>query len=110
MPLISKNKIYDDLSDEIGESLRKLNMHLRWTKEKHSIFSEFERLAKKKKYLFFTGDFRDYHIERKGEHCLYDVPVTQKGALKIFCGRRIRLVCGSKSNQREGRFFYAKNI
>ena len=80
MTLISKNKIYDDLPDEIGECLRKLNMHLRWTKEKHSIFLEFERLAKKKKYLFFTGDFRNYHIERKGEHCLYDVPVTQKGA------------------------------
>jgi hypothetical protein len=110
MPLIDKNKIHDDLPDEISECLRKLNTHLRWTKEKHRIFADFESLAKRKKYIFFTGDFRDYHLERKGEHCLYDVPFNQKGALKVFSGKRIRLVCGSKSNQREGRFFYAKNI
>lgn len=110
MTLIEKNKIYDDLPDEIGKCLRKLNTHLSWTKEKHGIFADFESLAKKGKYIFFTGDFRDYHLERKGEHCLYIVPVTQRGALKVFSGKKIRLVCGSKSNQREGRFFYAKNI
>jgi len=110
MALVSENKIHDDLTDEIGKCLRELDTHPRWTKEKHKLFSNFERLAKKHKYIFFTGDFRDYHIERKGEHCLYDVPLNQKGALKVYCGKRIRLVCGSKSNQREGRFFYAKNV
>jgi hypothetical protein len=53
---------------------------------------------------------RDYLLYGSGNSCLLDVPLKQKGALKKFAGKRIRLVCGGKSNRYSGRFYYAKPI
>lgn len=110
MALLLENQIQDEIPDAVGKCLEELRKIPTWTKKKIELFAAFESMAKREKYLHFTGDFRDYHLQTKGQHCLYDVPVNQRGALKVFAGKRIRLVCGSKSNRIEGRYFYAKKI
>jgi len=110
MALQIKDQIEDDLPDAIGVCLRSFNAIPTWTNKKIEMFDNFLKLAKKEKYLEFRGDFRDYHLQRKGEHCLYVVPDNQRGALQVFAGKKIRLICGGKWNQREGRIFHAKII
>ena len=67
-----------------------------WTAVKHALYSQFEELVTRKSYVAFTGDCRIYHLERKGQSCLYDVPLNQRGALSKFAGKRVRLVCGAE--------------
>ena len=110
MALSVEDRIEDNLPDAIGKCLRAFNQIPTWNKEKIELFDAFLRLASKEKYLEFTGDFRDYHLQRKGQHCLYVVPENQRGALQIFAGKKIRLVCGGKWNEGEGRIFHAKLI
>ncbi len=105
-----EDQLEDNVEDAVGRCLRAFNLIPTWTNAKHEMFREFLRLAKKEKYLEFRGDFRDYHLERKGQHCLYLVPINQRGALQVFAGKRVRLICGGKWNQREGRIFHAKPI
>ena len=111
MALKQEDQIPDNLKDAEGECLRKLNSIPTWNTEKIILFDAFEGLARAKgSYLKFTGDFRDYHLQTKGQHCLYQVPLNQRGALAAFAGKKIRLVCGGKYNLREGRYFYAKSV
>lgn len=108
MTLRIEEKIHDDLPDAIGICLRKLNNIPTWNRKKVDLFGQFIGLAKNDGYIEFQGDFRDYHLECKGHHCLYQVPLNQRGALKVFGGTKIRLVCGGSSGIRGGRIFYAK--
>jgi hypothetical protein len=78
--------------------------------QKFGLFAKFQQLARKKRYLLFTADVRDYLLYGSGNSCLFDVPLNQRGALKKFAGKRIRLVCGGKSNRHSGRFYYAKPV
>lgn len=105
-----EDQIEDDLPDAIGNCLRAFNDIPTWTKAKNEMFDAFLTLAHREKYLEFRGDFRDYHLQRKGQHCLYVVPVDQRGALQVFAGKKVRLICGGKWNAREGRIFHAKVI
>ncbi len=75
-----RNTIIDNINDSIGTHLRTLQAIRTWTGEKAQLFKAVERLATTQRYLRFTGDFRDYPIEHKGQSCLYDVPSTQRGA------------------------------
>lgn len=100
----------DDIHDDVGILLRELHAIPTWTDAKHAIYAEFERLVKSREYLFFTGDCRDYHLERKGQSCLYDVPLKQRGALAKFRGKRVRLVCGGSYNPYSDRFYFAKQV
>lgn len=110
MPFHLENQIEDNLNDEVGLSLRNLHLNRTWTAEKNRLFVQLEDLTKREKYLMFTGDYRDYHLERKGQSCIYDVPLSQRGALKIFRGKHIRLICGGSWDQYAGRFFLAKPV
>lgn len=110
MPLLASQQLADDIDDPIGRLLRDLGKLPRWTNKKYAIFAEFVTLARETGYILFTGDFRDYHIEHKGSHCLYDIPKTQRGALRVFAGHRVRLVCVGKSDGRAGRHFFAGRI
>ena len=110
MALQLEDQIEDNLSDSIGNCLSAISKIPTWTNAKHAMFDEFLKLAKKEKYLEFRGDFRDYHLERKGQHCLYVVPINQRGALQVFAGKKVRLICSGKWNQREGRIFHVKVI
>jgi hypothetical protein len=110
MPLLASQRIPDDIDDPIGRVLREMATLPRWTARKHELFLEFVSLANKADYIEFTGDFRDYHIEHKASHCLYDIPSPRRGALRVFAGQRIRLVCAGKSDRRAGRYFYAGRV
>lgn len=103
-------QIPDDLPDEAGRLLRQLYAIPAWTAEKHALYAAFERLAKRERYLAFSGDCRDYHLERKGQHCLYDIPFDQRGALRHLAGKRVRLVCGGAFNPYSDRFYFAKKV
>ncbi len=110
MALKRDMQIPDEIPDEAGLLLRSLNGIPTWTAKKFEFYASFELLAKRERYLSFTADCRYYHLERKGEHCLYDVPLNQRGALQILAGKRIRLVCGGSFNPYTARFYFAKKI
>jgi hypothetical protein len=105
-----KDQIEDNLQDPIGKCLKAFNVIPTWTNAKNAKFDECLKLAKKENYLEFRGDFRDYHLPKKGQHCLYVVPLNQRGALQVFAGKKVRLICGGKWNQREGRIFLAQLV
>ena len=110
MALTPEQQLPDDLHDEVGLCLIEMRSIPTWTKRKFELFAEFQRLAKQKRYFLFTADGRDYLLYKSGNSCIFDVPANQRGALKKFAGRRIRLVCGGKSDRYSGRYYYAKQI
>jgi hypothetical protein len=110
MTLSYDMQVPDDIHDDVGILLRNLQAIPTWTDAKHAIYAEFEKLVKSREYIFFTGDCRDYHLERKGQSCLYDVPLNQRGALAKFAGKRVRLVCGGSYNPYSDRFYFAKQV
>ena len=110
MSLLFAKQITDSIDDEIGRCLRNFDAIDRWTAQKHALFGQFEILDKKADYLCCTGDCRDYYLTRKGQRCLYDVPIKQRGALAKFAGRRVRLVCGGSLNPYRDRIYYASVV
>ena len=64
-----------------------------WNSNCAVLFERLEKILSKKKYKKFIGDFRTYHLTRKGQSCLYDIPANQLGFLKPYRGKRVRLVC-----------------
>ena len=110
MGLKVHDQIDDSIDDEVSLCLRKLHANPTWTAEKIQLFKQLMALTKRERYMRFTGDYRDYHLERKGQSCLYDVPLDQRGALKKFRGKRIRLICEGAWDQYAGRFFLAKAV
>lgn len=56
-------------------------------------------------FMPFSGDSRDYLLERKGTSCLFDVPLHSRGALKWFAGQRVRLICAGAWDQYSGRYY-----
>ncbi len=106
----AQDRITDSLNDQIGRCLRRVHAIPTWTTVKVSEFEELIRLCEQERYLRFRGDYRDYHLERKGQSCLLDVPENQRGALKIFRGKRVRLICEGSWNRYGGRQFLAKQI
>ena len=86
-------KIFDNLKDDIRPLLRRLNKRTNW----NDISKENLRLLKealaKKNYITFVGHTNRYHLRYVGESCLYDIPTNRRGALAIFRGKRVRIVC-----------------
>jgi hypothetical protein len=105
-----EQQIPDKLTDEVGLCLREMRSIPTWTAQKFELFAKFKQLARRKRYALFTADVRDYLLYGSGNSCLLDVPLNQRGALKKFAGKKIRLVCGGKSNRYSGRFYYAKAV
>lgn len=108
--LLSSHKLTDNLKDEISFAIHQFNSIKTWDKQKKDIYDSIEKMLESQKYIRFTGDSRHYHLYRKGESCLYDVPATQQGALKAFRNKRVRLVCAGAWNAFSGRFYYAKEV
>lgn len=110
MAIRLEQQIPDWICDEVGLCLQEMRSVPTWTARKFELFAEFKLLARRSRYLLFTGDVRDYMLYGSGNSCLVDLPLNQRGALKKFAGKRIRLVCGGKSNRYSGRFYYAKLV
>jgi hypothetical protein len=105
-----EHQMPDNLIDEVGLCLQEMRSVPTWTARKFELFAKFKQLARRKRYVLFTADVRDYQLYGSGNSCLLAVPQNQKGALKRFAGKRIRLVCGGKSNRYSGRYYYAKPV
>ena len=94
--------LLDDLDDEEGCLLTKINDCSRWASEKHALVNQLLSLLKKKKYIAFRGHVDRYHISRVGDSVLYYVPPGRRGHLSRFSGSYIRLICtGSGRYDRE---------
>ena len=110
MSVKAENQIADDIDDKVGRCLRELHAINTWTAAKAALFDELERLTKSERYLRFSGDRRGYHLERKGQSCLYDIPIDQRGTLSKFRSKRIRLICAGSWDSYSGRNFLAKQV
>jgi len=110
MPLKVEDQISDCLTDDVGLLLRELHAIANWPAKKNQLFEHLMLVTKRERYFRFAGDHRDYHLVRKGQSCLYDIPLNQLGALRRFRGHRIRLICAGAWDQYAGRFFLAKLV
>lgn len=102
-----EEKLPDEIQDPLGRLLVQFREISTWTQQKRELFSVIEELAVKNKYKTFTADCRDYHLQRKGDSCLYLVPEGQRGALFEFAGKRVRLICGGGWDSFSGRHYFA---
>ena len=105
-----EDQLPDSHDDELSRLLKALNAKQTWDGEARSLFNSVEVLLAELKYTRFTGDYRDYHLTRKGQYCLYDVPSKQSGALKAFRNKRVRLVCLGGWDSYAGRAFYVGEV
>jgi hypothetical protein len=105
-----KEKIDDDLGDEIFITSRQMMAKNTWDKECVQLFEELEKILSKKKYKEFNGDCRRYHLTRKGVSCLFDVPTDQRGFLQQFKGKRVRLVCMGGWNAYSDRWYRVASV
>ena len=110
MTLKFNSQLNDTISDIVGKILLKLDTMPRWTNAKYIIYDQLLNQMAIEGYKCFSGDYRTYHIQRKGQHCLYMVPPDHKGALAEFSGLKVRVVCDGSWDQYSGRIFYAKQI
>ncbi len=106
------NQLPDVVDDNIRRQLQAIqNLGRRWTQEKRAQYEDLEKtLRKSGQYRWFTGDCRDYHLQRKGEWCLYDVPEDQMGALRWYRGQRVRLICTGGWDAYSGRGYFVAAV
>ncbi len=102
------NQLPDVVDDEIRRQLQAIqNLGRSWTQEKRDKYEALTKALKKSgQYWWFTGDCRDYHLQRKGEWCLYDVPEDQRGSLRGHRGQRVRLICTGGWDAYSGRGYF----
>jgi hypothetical protein len=86
----------DPLNDDIGALLKRLQSRVVWGKTQESTRAELISLLKSKEYIFFQGGYRGYSLN-VGESCIYDVPERKRGHLRVFAGKRIRIVCVART-------------
>jgi hypothetical protein len=77
-----KDQIADNLYDEISGIVLTMATKKTWDANCADMFERLEKILTKKKYKKFVGDFRTYHLTRKDQSCLYDIPANQLGFLK----------------------------
>ncbi len=96
MALKYANQLPDVVDDTVRQKLRLIQeAGPNWTSRRHELYQALhEQLMASSAYHHFTGDCRDYQLQRKGDWCLYDVPENQQGALRRFRGQRVRLMHG----------------
>jgi hypothetical protein len=102
-----EDQLPDDYKDDLALAIHKLSQLQTWDAEAKEIFKDIEKICERKKYKKFSGDFRDYHLTRKGQSAIYVVPLNQRGSLEVFKGKRVRLICLGGWDSYAGRWFYA---
>lgn len=100
----------DHIDGSVAELLREAAKFPNWNSRKRELVSESVAQAKRLGYISFTGDFRTYGIEHKGEQAVFEVLQGQRGALAPFAGQIVHLICLGKSDQRAGRHFLAGSV
>lgn len=104
------DQLPDIVDDPVRRALRHLQAQGGWTGEAHRLYRALEQQLRAAGYRRFTGDCRDYHLQRKGDWCLYDVPADQRGALQPWRGQRVRLVCAGGWDAYSGRGYFAAPV
>jgi hypothetical protein len=99
------DKIKDNLKDKISKVTAKMMAKKTWDGECKTLFELLEKELTIQKHKEFIGDCRYYHLTKKGQACLYDVPVDQRGYLAEYRGKRIRLICMGSINAYSERFY-----
>ena len=88
-----EDQLADNLYDEISGIVLTMAAKKTWDADCVVLFDKLEKLLSKKRCKSFSGDQRTYHLTRKGQACLYDVPANQSGSLRLYRNKRVRLVC-----------------
>jgi hypothetical protein len=89
-------RTYEDaLNDEIGQQIKSLRAHGRWTKEKYCEYHKLCKLLEKNKYIKFIGHPARYNLHKIGESYIYNCPRGKRGNLAKFAGKFIRIVVTS---------------
>ena len=93
--MVDSSKIIEDnIEDNVFEILKEIRRIPGWKKNKKLLKEElFRRLTQEKYILFWASNQRTYLINHVGESYLYDVPIHLGGHLKVFRGRRVRIIC-----------------
>jgi hypothetical protein len=92
---------------EIRDLIHSIGQVPGWTKKKEALYVRLLALMKANRYKCFSGHYLTYHLTRKGQACVYEVPQNQRGALREFAGRRVLLVCAGGWDGYGGRIYYA---
>jgi hypothetical protein len=73
-----EDQLADNLYDEISGIVLTMAAKKTWNANCAVLFERLEKILSKK-YKKFVGDIRTYHLTRKGQSCLYDIPANQLG-------------------------------
>ncbi len=82
----------DTLDDAIGKILNQMRP-LTWTKEKHALKERLVDQVFAEDYIGFTGSPMFYGLGSSGESAIVIVKPQQRGHLKAYRGRAVRLIC-----------------
>ena len=85
--------IPDTYVDNIGMLLLEISKYKANTKSKRTLMHEVRDLMEQHGYISFAAQSQNYFLSRVGTSYLYDVPNTKRGKLRVFRGKRIRVVC-----------------
>ncbi len=86
-------KLPDPLHGDIGELIGRLMARTTWGQREQTLRAQLADRLAKQGYVRLVGHPSRYHLTLVGESCLYDVPPKRRGKLKVFRGKRIRIVC-----------------
>ena len=83
----------DTLADKVGELGRAIRSQPHFNSEAIRLWNELESRLVRLGYIRFTANVTNYDTWRTGEAKLFFVPEHRRGALSVFRGETIRLVC-----------------
>jgi hypothetical protein len=85
--------IKDVLDDVPGRLARKIQSFGRWNSETLKLREELIKTLSSRGYIEFDANVTNYGTWQVGESTLMYVPPSRRGALSVFTGKTIRLVC-----------------
>ena len=85
--------IPDTLEDKIGKLGRAIRSQPHFNSEAIRLANELESRLVRLGYIRFTANVTNYDTWRTGEARLFFVPEHRRGALSVFRGKTIRLIC-----------------
>jgi hypothetical protein len=83
----------DTLNDRVGQLGRAIRSQPRFNKQAAQLKADLIRAATEVQYIEFTARTTIYGTWRIGESLLFNVPLNRRGALTVFRGKAIRVVC-----------------
>jgi hypothetical protein len=85
--------LVDDIKDEAGKLLQKVQSIPTWTKERRKLHQEAVELLKRQPHKEFTSNKLHFGLKGVGHSINYQVPINKTGYLRDYRGKKVRLVC-----------------